>query len=118
MIVRSPVFLFQLDSLGLFKEDVVPLLYHPRCGEILYCDFSYQTEPEMVKTRPVVVVSRKHKSLCTVVPLSGTRPEPIEPWNRMLIHVPSFLPQHDWWIKCDCITTVALFRLDRAKTGK
>ena len=74
--------------------------------------------PEMVKTRPVVVVSRKHKSLCTVVPLSGTRPEPVEPWNHLLIHVPSFLIQQDWWVKCDCITTVALFRLDRAKTGK
>ncbi len=94
------------------------LQYHPCFGEILYCDFSHQKEPEMVKVRPVIVVSRKHKSLCTVIPLSGTRPEPFEKWNCQIINVPAFLPQNDWWAKCDCITTVALVRLDRAQAGK
>jgi mRNA interferase MazF len=47
-------------------------------GQILICDFSSGfVEPEMVKVRPVVVISPKPRksihSLCTVVPLSTTR---------------------------------------------
>ena len=94
------------------------LMYHPVYGEFLYCNFGHQNEPEMVKTRPVIVVSRKHGSLCTVVPLSGTAPDPVEAWNAKLIHVPTFLSSNDWWIKADCLTTVAFFRLDRPKIGK
>lgn len=104
--------------MGKHTERKVGLPYHPRYGEILYCNFDHQQVPEMVKTRPVIVVSRKHTALCTVVPLSGTPPEPEEAWNFKLIHVPEFLPGNDWWVKADCLTTVGLFRLDRAKIGK
>ena len=50
--------------------------FHPRLGQVLYCDFKTGFRPpEMVKARPVVVLSRNHHELCTVVPLSGTEPK-------------------------------------------
>ncbi|MDB4679556.1 type II toxin-antitoxin system PemK/MazF family toxin [Planctomycetaceae bacterium] len=63
--------------------------FHPGYGTILYCDFSHQTEPEMVKSRPVVVVSRRNTNvrLCTVVPLSSTQPEKIQSWHHKKIQV-------------------------------
>jgi len=46
--------------------------YHPEQGTILICDFKGFIDPEMVKRRPVVVVSprlRQRGKLCAVVPL-------------------------------------------------
>jgi mRNA interferase MazF len=97
--------------------------FHPGYGTILYCDFSHQTEPEIVKARPVVVLSRRNQNcqLCTVVPLSGTAPDPMRAWHHKLDR--NKLPvrlrdKGDWWAKCDCITTVSFARLDRISNGR
>jgi uncharacterized protein YifN (PemK superfamily) len=56
----------------------MPLTYHPETGTILICDYNLGggfIEPEMVKRRPVVVISPRFRHrdwLCTVVPLSTT----------------------------------------------
>jgi uncharacterized protein YifN (PemK superfamily) len=52
------------------------ITFHPGYGTILYCDFDHQKASEMIKNRPVIVISRKNGNcaLCTVVPLSGTEP--------------------------------------------
>ena len=79
--------------------------------------------PEMIKCRPVVLLSRRNGNLglCTVVPLSGTEPSQIERWHHKMTR--DKLPQKlrnmgDWWAKCDCITTVSFERLDRISNGK
>jgi uncharacterized protein YifN (PemK superfamily) len=97
------------------------ITFHPQHGQLLYCDFSGFKVPEMVKSRPVVVLSRKHKQLCTVVPLSGTEPVPQEACHHPML--PGSLPEYldrkgQWWAKCDCVTTVAFSRLDRIKLGR
>ena len=96
--------------------------FHPGYGTILYCDFNHQQEPEMVKKRPAIVISRKNGScrLCTVVPLSGTEPMPLQSWHHKmtLAKLPVHMQKSDWWAKCDCIATVSFHRLDRIKAGK
>ncbi|MNQ93217.1 PemK-like protein [compost metagenome] len=95
----------------------MPLLYQPREGSVLICDFRGYELPEMVKVRPVVVI-RKHRTnslLVTVVPLSTTAPA------QMLEHHLE-LPNHlhgaspTCWAKCDMVATVCLARLDRIKS--
>ena len=96
------------------------LQFHPGFGIILYCDFGHQKPPEMVKVRPVVIVSREHGQLCTVVPPSGTVPDPVKPWHYAMTRdkLPRFMQANNWWAKCDCLTTVALSRLERCRAGK
>ncbi|MBA2116824.1 type II toxin-antitoxin system PemK/MazF family toxin [Bremerella alba] len=102
----------------------MPIKFHPGVGQVLYCDFDaggFQP-PEMVKSRPVIVLSRSNKSdICTVVPLSGTVPNPVLPHHHKIN--PDSLPQRvadkgEWWVKGDMIATVGFFRLDRVKEGR
>ena len=95
----------------------MPLLYQPKEGSVLICDFRGYEVPEMIKIRPVVVI-RKHRTnnlLVTVVPLSTTAPD------HMLEHHLE-LPNHlqvaspTCWAKCDMVATVSLSRLDRIKS--
>jgi hypothetical protein len=58
-----------------------------RPGAIVICDFSEGFRPpEMVKIRPVVVISprRRTAQLVTVVPLSSVAPLPVQPWHYQL----------------------------------
>jgi hypothetical protein len=58
----------------------MPIQEHPATGTILICDFTGMKEPEMVKRRPVVVISPKiavRRGLCTVLGLSTVPP----PWD-------------------------------------
>jgi mRNA interferase MazF len=101
----------------------MPLSFHPRTGVVLMCDFNTGFKaPEMVKVRPVVVISprRRSDSLCTVVPLSTTAPNPVEGYHHRLDpkSLPSKLANAETWAKCDMVTTVSLERLDRVKNGK
>lgn len=96
------------------------LTFHPDRGTILICDFSTGFQPpEMVKVRPVVVISPRRRigQLATVVPLSSSRPSPVEPWHFEL--PPGAYPpaRGPMWAKCDMLATVALARLDRVKVG-
>ena len=94
----------------------MPLTFHPGPGTIVICDFTTGFRPpEMVKKRPVVIISprRRASSLAAVVPLSSTPPEPVEPWHWP---VPAGLyppARGAMWGKADMVLTVALNRLDR-----
>ena len=92
--------------------------FYPKQGQVLRCDFRGFIVPEMVKLRPVVVISpslRHTDGLCTVVPISTTPPEPIKPWHIKLVHNPNPIEETDVevWAKCNMVYTVSFQRLDR-----
>lgn len=98
--------------------------YHPNRGEVLLCNYSGFKAPEMVKIRPVIIISprfRSRKNLCTVIPLSTTMPKPIEDYH-MQIAFPRRLPEpfnaEFHWVKTDMINTVSLDRLSLIRCGK
>ena len=97
----------------------MPLPYHPARGEVLICDFDTGFKPpEMVKKRPVVVVSTKEshgRKLCTVVPISTTESMKPSPWHHTLSHltVPGWKATGPMWAKCDMIATVSFDRLNK-----
>jgi mRNA interferase MazF len=103
----------------------MPLSYYPTPGEIVYCDYSTGfIPPEMMKGRPVVVLSprlRRRPDLVAIVPLSTTAPSPIEP-HHCLINLAHPLPPPfdapDMWAKCDMIAVVSKARLDRFKVPR
>ncbi|GBQ27136.1 hypothetical protein AA12717_2577 [Gluconacetobacter sacchari DSM 12717] len=97
----------------------------PNLGQIVLCDFSAGfKEPEMVKRRPVVVISPPiswRPGLCTVVALSTTPPDPARPYHCRLVLDP--LPPSPWdspevWVKADLIMTVGFHRLDLIRCGR
>lgn len=98
------------------------LLFRPKPGCVLYCDFKGYIAPEMIKTRPVVVISPAHiarHDLVTVVPLSTTAPSPVEKYHYKLTGNP--IPgssEPEVWAKCDMVATVSFERLDRVKVGR
>lgn len=96
----------------------MPLTFHPSRGAIVICDYSTGFQPpEMVKVRPVVVISPRRRStqLAIVVPISSVAPCPIEPWHCQL-PIGAYPPARGpMWVKADMIATVALTRLDRVK---
>ncbi len=100
------------------------LKFHPKPGMVLICDFSTGFQaPEMIKKRPVVVVSPRSRSndkLCTIVPLSTTEPKPIELHHHCLDSksLPGKFADQKTWAKCDMINRVSLKRLDRVYLGK
>jgi uncharacterized protein YifN (PemK superfamily) len=103
----------------------MPIREHPEPGTILVCDFNAGfREPEMVKRRPVVVVSPKisiRAGLCTVVALSTTPPSPVMSYHCELVLDPP-LPE-PWnkgamWVKGDMIVASGSHRLDFIRTGK
>jgi uncharacterized protein YifN (PemK superfamily) len=97
------------------------LIFHPEPGMVLICDYNTGFRaPEMVKRRPVVVISprpRRKTMLCTVVPLSTTAPNPIEPHHYKISpdSLPGNLAENETWAKCDMLSAVSLSRLDRVK---
>jgi uncharacterized protein YifN (PemK superfamily) len=100
----------------------VAITFHPKAGAVLVCDFRGYIEPEIVKTRPVVVVSPNHMrrpGLVTVIPLSTTAPRPVEAYHHLLHGNP--VPGSDAeavWAKCDLIATVSVERLDRKRISR
>lgn len=101
------------------------LAYHPAAGEIVLCDYSTGfMVPEMVKRRPVVIISprlRHRNDLVTVVPLSTTAPNPLENYQcQIALAMPLPKPFNSvvMWAKCDMVATVCLARLDRFRAGR
>ena len=97
----------------------MPLLFQPSPGTVWMCDFNTGFKaPEMVKRRPVVVISPPPKqliNLCTIVPLSTVIPVPVEPFHHRM-DPRSLLGLHRAqasWAKCDMLYTVSLARLSR-----
>lgn len=98
------------------------ITFHPKAGAVLVCDFRGYVEPEIVKMRPVVVVSPNHlrrPGLVTVIPLSTTPPLYVEAYHYLLHGNP--VPGSEAeavWAKCDLIATVSIERLDRKKVSR
>lgn len=103
------------------------IIFHPRPGQILLCDFSQGfKEPEMVKSkRPVIILTGAitgRANLVTVAPLSTVEPEPIQPYHykipkRSMPMLGKF-QDSDSWLKGDMIYTVGFHRLDAIQLGK
>lgn len=98
---------------------------HPAPGTVVRVDLSQGFKPpEMVKRRPVIVLSPPisgRQQLCTVVPLSTTRPRVIMP-HHMEIRFDPPLP-HPFgspsaWLKGDIVLTIAFHRLRLLFDGK
>jgi len=102
----------------------MPLTFHPHPGMVLICDFNTGFKaPEMIKRRPIVVISprpRRSNQLCTIVPLSTTAPNPVEPFHHRMDprSLPGKLARKETWAKCDMLATVSLERLDRVMVRK
>ena len=101
----------------------MPLMYYPKLGEILLCDFSGFVVPEMVKRRPVVVIVprlRGRGDIVTIVPLSTSAPATPMPYHvqiKLAQALPHPFSSPEMWAKCDMATPIARFRLDRFKIG-
>ena len=97
------------------------LLYQPKVGDVFMCDFNGFQAPEMVKKRPVIVISknRNNAKLVTIVPLSTTQPTKIEDYHYELPNNPVPNNAHvKCWAKCDMLATVSISRMDRLKGTK
>lgn len=97
--------------------------YHPRAGQILVCDFSGFKVPEMVKTRPVMVVSPRlpnRSHLVAVVPISLTAPTHDHPYVVRLSknYHPDEADDLPCWAKCDLILNLGLWRMNGFKVGR
>lgn len=81
-------------------------------------------EPEMVKSRPCIVVSKriKHRpNLVTVVPLSTTRPDPVMPYHceiAMDMELPKRWSATTCWVKGDMIYALGFDRADLFHLGR
>jgi uncharacterized protein YifN (PemK superfamily) len=103
----------------------MPITYHPHPGELFICSYPKDmSPPEMVKTRPVIVVSPnlKHRGdIVTVVPLSTTIPKKIMPYHQELFFDPP-LPEpwntNPCWAICDHAMTVSFQRLNLIRLGR
>jgi uncharacterized protein YifN (PemK superfamily) len=100
----------------------MPLPYQPKLRAVLLCDFSGYIEPEIVKRRPVVVL-KAHKTnskLVVVVPLSTTRPNPVENHHYRLLQNPLLSADgaSEVWAKCDIVAVVSTERLDLMRSGR
>lgn len=92
---------------------------HPGFGCIVTCDFDRGfKEPEMIKNRPVVIISPQiswRPGLCTVVGLSTTPPNEKRPYHCKLTISPA-LPEpwdsEEVWVKGDMIAAVGFHRLN------
>ena len=105
------------------RNYIMALHIHPNAGALVICDFAGFRAPEMVKKRPVVVVSprpRRRTQIVTVVPLSTTAPNPVLPCHHMMNpdSLPARYRNHDNWAKCDMVCAVSLARLDRVFAGR
>ena len=103
----------------------MPIREHPDRGSIVVCDFSSGFQnPEMDKTRPVVVLTPKIKArpgLCTIVSLSTTPPDPEMPYHAQIDispELPGPFQSHGLWIKGDMVNAVAFHRLNLIRCGK
>jgi mRNA interferase MazF len=101
----------------------MPLSFYPRAGQILICDFSGFKEPEMVKTRPVIIVSPRlpgRSHLVSVVPISTTQSTPDRPYVVRLSknYHPEEADDLPCWAKCDMLMNIGIWRLEGFKVGR
>lgn len=98
------------------------LNFQPKPGSVVYCDYKGFIEPEMVKKRPVIVISKhKHnKKLISIVPISTTKPDPMLDYHIQMdpLFCSIYLENKKSWIKCDMINVVCLERLHLVRDSK
>src|SRR5688572_16212373 len=103
----------------------MPISFPVAPGSILFCDYTTGFRaPEMVKRRPVVVISPRlphREQLCTVVPLSTTPPSRVVDYQcglTLASPLPAPFGVVRCWAKADMLATVALNRLDLFRTAR
>lgn len=118
-------FLLHKDAVVDNAKKNTALQLHLKTGEVVICDFTGLHEPEMVKRRPVLVISKTSthwRGLCTIVPLSSSEPTNSLPWHVLLSrnplsgHLPAdhpFQKADRVWAKCDMLYTFAFDRITR-----
>ncbi|WP_422048338.1 type II toxin-antitoxin system PemK/MazF family toxin [Shimia sp.] len=101
------------------------LRYHPKQGSLVLVRFDHAFKPpEMVKSRPCVVISKRMKSrpnLATVVPLSTTAPQQVMPYHCEIsidLELPKRWSSPTCWVKADMIYSLSFERMDLFRIGK
>lgn len=101
------------------------LRFHPKRGTIITCNFDQGVKaPEMVKRRPVVVLSPQIKgrqNLCTVVALSTTEPDVVHDYHCKITPMRPYPAPFDagtMWVKGDMVYAAGFHRLDLIRSGK
>jgi mRNA interferase MazF len=97
--------------------------FYPRAGQMFMCDFSGFKVPEMVKPRPVIIVSPRlpHRSdIVAVVPTSTTAPKYEYPFCYLLSknYHPGEPDDIPVWAKADMVMNLGLYRLTCFKIGR
>lgn len=94
-------------------------MHYPRRREVLRCDFTGMSEPEMIKDRPVVILSCSpaRPGLAIVIPLSTTPPNPPQPWHHRLSRASQW-DSFERWAKCDMLYALRIGRLSPWKLGR
>lgn len=102
------------------------ITFIPKRGAILVCNFDPGSlPPEMVKARPVVVLSidehnyrhGKRPGLCTVVPFSSTPPDSDKPSDVFIPAETYRSLRQDSWARTAMMATVSHSRLDLVLSG-
>lgn len=101
----------------------MPLNFYPRAGQILVCDFSGFKVPEMVKPRPVIIISPRlpyRSDIVAVVPTSTTAPKHDYPYCYRLSknYHPSEPAETPVWAKADMLMNLGIYRLNGFKIGR
>jgi mRNA interferase MazF len=101
----------------------MPLLFHPRAGQVFVCDFNGFKEPEMVKPRPVIVVSPRlpyRSEIAAIVPISLTEPKHNLPFCYRLSknYNPEEADDLPCWAKADMLLNIGTYRLSAFKVGR
>lgn len=101
----------------------MPIQFYPRSGQILVCDFKGFKAPEMIKPRPVIIVSPRlpyRGEIVTVVPVSLTAPHHNEAYVVKLSknYHPMEPDDLSCWAKCDMIMNISKERLNGFKVGR
>lgn len=99
--------------------------FHPRPGQILTCDFTVGfKEPELIKHRPVIVLTppmNGRSNLVTVVGLSTERPDPLMDFHYLLpkasLPMLGQFQRKESWVKGDMIYAVGFHRLNLIQLG-
>jgi mRNA interferase MazF len=88
-------------------------------GEVVGCYFDGFEEPEMIKDRPVMIlsVSPARPGLAIIVPLSTTPPSRIELWHHKL-STASLWDKRPRWAKCDMVYSLSAKRFFLWRTGR
>ena len=106
---------------GFNRCQLLSLTFQPKPRTVVYCDFSGYIAPEIIKRRPVVVLSahKRNSKLVAVVPLSTTAPDPVEAHHYRLLQNPLLNEKEaEVWAKCDMVAVVSIARLDLIRTGR